>query len=59
MISGIVGKSTSREYRQKIKEDELDIRAAMKVSDVRTKLIEEIERTELREKQLTEALSFE
>ena len=41
----------------KIKEEQLDIQAALKISDGRTKCIEEIERNELREKQLTEALS--
>ena len=41
----------------KIKEEELDIQTALKISDARTKIIEELERTELREKQLTEALS--
>ena len=42
-----------------IKEEELDIQAALKISDGRTKLIEAIERTELREKQLTEAFQLD
>lgn len=41
----------------RIKEEELDIQTALKISDARTKIIEELERSELREKQLTEALS--
>ena len=65
--SGIVGKSTSREKKQieeaklhlKIKEEELDTQVALKISDGRTQFIEEIERTELIEKQLTEAFQLD
>ena len=42
-----------------VKEEELDIKAALKISNARTKIIEEIERTELREKQLTEAFRLD
>ena len=42
-----------------IKEEELDIQAALKISDGRTKCIEAIERIELREKQLTEAVQLD
>ena len=42
-----------------VKEEELDIQAASKISDAPTKIIEEIERIELSVKQLTEAFQLD
>ena len=57
-----MSRSTSREKQieelklQRKSKKVLDIQTALKISDARTKIIEELERTELRKKQLTGAL---